>query len=323
MPGWPVAALQLLVLVSTVPIAAAFVPSPALIGCRPVAPTRSSGRSTISTSMSSSSTGYNWLSGGTPDPQALVRQGMDAFRKGSVQESIELFDQALALDQRIAPYLWQRCVRDGPPRVIILLPHYTTHNTTPRGLSLYYAGRFKEGAEQFRRDVAVNPSDTEEALWAFLCEAQMPAIGFKRAREQMLVVGRDPRPYCQKAYALFKGTATEEDLANEGIPLTPAEFYANLYLGLYSEARGEADKARACTLCRTGGACLRGELRRGSHNLHKIRCIHPPYRHDGRLQHQVCQAGPRLHGGPRQGPSEAQGLGMTIQEGGKQIKIRK
>lgn len=129
-------------------------------------------------------------------------------------------------------------------------------------------GRFKDGAEQFRRDVAVNPSDTEEALWAFLCEAQISGIGFEKARVQMLVVGRDPRPYCQKAYDLFKGTATEEDLAHEATPSTPAEFYANMYLGLFAEARGEADKARACTSCRPWW-CLRARrpsAPAGSHN---------------------------------------------------------
>lgn len=117
-------------------------------------------------------------------------------------------------------------------------------------------GRFKDGAEQFRRDVAVNPSDTEEALWAFLCEAQMPEIGFEKARQQILVVGRDPRPYCMKAYDLFKGTATEEDLAHEATPSTPAEFYALMYLGLYAEARKETDKARACA-CAGFGDCIR------------------------------------------------------------------
>lgn len=135
MPGWPVAALLLLVLVSTV---AAFVPSPALIGRRPVAPTRSSGRSTsstISTSMASSSIGNNWFwGGGKPDPQTLVRQGMDAFRQGSVQESIDLFDQALALDRRIQPYLWQRCVTDAPPCVIMRLPHDTIERTTTHNI---------------------------------------------------------------------------------------------------------------------------------------------------------------------------------------------
>ena len=34
-----------------------------------------------------------------------------------------------------------------------------------RGLSLYYAERFDECAEQFAVDVAVNPDDTEEQIW--------------------------------------------------------------------------------------------------------------------------------------------------------------
>ena len=37
---------------------------------------------------------------------------------------------------------------------------------------------------------AVNPSDTEESIWAFLCEAQMPSIGFDKARKEILRVGR-------------------------------------------------------------------------------------------------------------------------------------
>lgn len=49
------------------------------------------------------------------------------FRQGDVQGSIEYFDEALAIGgTKIEPYLWQR------------------------GLSLYYAGKYKEGADQFR-----------------------------------------------------------------------------------------------------------------------------------------------------------------------------
>jgi hypothetical protein len=95
--------------------------------------------------------------------------------------------------------------------------------------------------------VAVNPADTEESVWAFLCEAQLPEIGFDKARKNMLVVGRDPRPYMRVAYDLFRGSATEADLAMEATPATPSEFYANLYLALYAEARKEGDKARTCT----------------------------------------------------------------------------
>lgn len=77
---------------------------------------------------------------GKPDPQALVRQGtcellqrkrasiqygssfpstvlsvlgMDEFRQGKVQASIDFFDQALELDSRLEPYLWQRYGTDG------------------------------------------------------------------------------------------------------------------------------------------------------------------------------------------------------------------
>lgn len=93
------------------------------------------------------------------------------------------------------------------------------------------------------KDVAVNPADTEESIWAFLCEAQLD--GFDKARKQMLVVQTDPRPYMRRAYELFMGKCTEEDLAKEGAtPTSSAAFYALLYLGLYAEARGEGDKAR-------------------------------------------------------------------------------
>ena len=58
--------------------------------------------------------------------------------------------------------------------------------------------RYSEGAEQFRRDVAVNPNDTEEAIWACMCEAQ--TLGLEEARKRLLRVGRDPRPYMRQAY---------------------------------------------------------------------------------------------------------------------------
>lgn len=53
-------------------------------------------------------------------------------------------------------------------------------------LTLIYLDRFDEGAEQFRIDVAQNPSDTEESIWCFLCEAQLN--GADEARKQFLEV---------------------------------------------------------------------------------------------------------------------------------------
>ena len=50
----------------------------------------------------------------------IARQGMSAFEKGEVEESIKLFDAAEEADPRYATRLWQR------------------------GLSYYYADRFKD-----------------------------------------------------------------------------------------------------------------------------------------------------------------------------------
>jgi hypothetical protein len=50
-----------------------------------------------------------------------------------------------------------------------------------------HAERYEDAAQQFRDDVAVNPADTEEAIWAFLSEAKL--IGASKARQQFLQVG--------------------------------------------------------------------------------------------------------------------------------------
>mmetsp|Transcript_47924 Transcript_47924/g.95034 ORF Transcript_47924/g.95034 Transcript_47924/m.95034 type:complete len:270 (+) Transcript_47924:121-930(+) len=174
-------------------------------------------------------------------PRELISLGMSLFRQGKVSESADVFDRVLDVDSKYEPYLWQR------------------------GLSLYYAERFEEGAAQFRRDVAVNPSDTEEAIWAFMCEAQLPQppqankgvaaasseqtaqpsdrTAFEAARRGMLVLTQeDRRPYMRVAYDLFRGTASEQALAEVGHAAgsgSAADFYSQLYLGLYNEALAE------------------------------------------------------------------------------------
>ena len=124
-----------------------------------------------------------------------------------------------------------------------------------RGLSLYYAKDFQSGSEQFRKDVEMNPNDTEESIWAFLCEAQL--LGFQQARRQILTVGVDPRPVMRTAMALFRGDddaksiAALEDLSAGG---RSDVFYSCLYLGLFYEV---------CTSVRLGRCRIRGELMSG------------------------------------------------------------
>ena len=124
-----------------------------------------------------------------------------------------------------------------------------------RGLSLYYVGRYAEGAKQFRDDVAVNPNDTEESIWALLCEARL--AGFDAARRDMLRVGRDPRPVMRAAYELFRGEGDMAALEAAGASGSPHDlFYSTLYQGLYYEATGDEAKARervlAATRCEYG-----------------------------------------------------------------------
>lgn len=150
--------------------------------------------------------------------------GMETFRlaqdKKKVEESIVLFDKAAAAGYA-ANRLWQR------------------------GLSLYYADRFDEGAKQFRDDVALNPTDTEESIWAMLCEARI--LGFEEARKQMLVTKGERRPYMRAVYKLFRGDDEAESLAvlqNMASNGDADAFYAALYLGLFAEAKGKVEEAK-------------------------------------------------------------------------------
>ncbi|EFN56395.1 hypothetical protein CHLNCDRAFT_22249 [Chlorella variabilis] len=167
------------------------------------------------------------------DPNTLVRTGMTKFRENNVEGSVADFDAAMAAGPSIRPYLWQR------------------------GLSLYYLRQFEEGAKQFRDDVAVNPNDTEESIWAFLCEAQL--LGPDQARQQFLeaTVGRDSRPVMRAAYECFR-TGAQPDSILQASPRRPSAwpqaargdqqghdaFYALLYVGLWHEAHGDAAAAQ-------------------------------------------------------------------------------
>eukprot|EP00850_Spirogloea_muscicola_P011542 SM000072S21176 [mRNA] locus=s72:184737:187329:+ [translate_table: standard] len=150
-----------------------------------------------------------------------TRRGMELFRKGDIAASLAEFDRVLELDPAQRPYLWQR------------------------GLSLYYATRFEEAAAQFQDDVAVNPNDTEEAIWAYLCEAQSKSP--KEAQEKILQVGQDPRPVMRAAYELFKGGGSVNELLRAAATDTEGHdaFYARLYAGLYHESQGSAAAAQA------------------------------------------------------------------------------
>ena len=153
-------------------------------------------------------------------PRQWVSKGMQSFREGKIQESIDCFDASVPPGAR--PYLWQR------------------------GISYYYANEFEKGSQQFRDDVVRSPLDVEEIVWDIACLLrQSSGDEFPPPSMMSLPPGKqDRRPIMSTVYKLFRGEANEEDLALAGHKGGPGEeFYSLFYLALYNEARGHPSKA--------------------------------------------------------------------------------
>lgn len=150
-------------------------------------------------------------------PAASLDRAISNFSAGRIAESAAEFDRLAQSDPRAMPYLWQR------------------------GIVLYYAGRYADCREQFERHRTVNPNDVENAAWHFLCvaRAESPAA----ARKALLPVGPDARVPMRQVYELFRGKLTPEDVLRAAGAQPTAQFFAQLYLGLYFEALGDAPRA--------------------------------------------------------------------------------
>jgi lipoprotein NlpI len=156
------------------------------------------------------------------DPGELVAGGMRKFRHNDIAGSLADFDRAARLNPNLAPHLWQRGIAD------------------------YYAGKFEAGRRQFESHQTVNPHDVENAAWHFLCVARLE--GLEAARKSLIKIDttRDTRVPMAEIYDLFAGRCSPADVrqaaANDQSPT--AMMYADLYLGLYSEAAGHRSDAR-------------------------------------------------------------------------------
>jgi lipoprotein NlpI len=159
------------------------------------------------------------------DADALFRDGILFFYDAKPKESVAAFNKVIELLPKAAPQLWQR------------------------GLSLYYTEEFKEGRKQFELHQTVNPHDVENAAWHFICVAK--SDGVEAARKALIPIDGDPRVPMQQVYDLLAGKGTEEAVmkaAEKGEAgseeLRNQLCYAHLYLGLYHEALGHADRAK-------------------------------------------------------------------------------
>jgi lipoprotein NlpI len=168
-------------------------------------------------------------------PEALFERAVGLFFEGQPKESARLFDALVADRPDLAPALWQR------------------------GLALYYADRFEDGRKQFELHRTVNPDDVENPAWHYLCVAR--ALTPEEARKAMLPVGQDARVPMREILALFKGEGTEEEVLaaasrGEGKTLRNQLCYAHLYMGLFAEAHGDAEKARKHILLAAGPSSM-------------------------------------------------------------------
>lgn len=155
--------------------------------------------------------------------RALVQQGSTQLVAGEINESIESFEKAIALEPNARPYLWQL------------------------GIAYYYAGRFREGRDLFEAHQTVNSNDVENAVWHFLCTAR--AENIETARKKLIPISGDARVPMKEIHALFAGSGTENSVLEAASSTAESSrrnafCYAHLYLALYHEALGKDKESR-------------------------------------------------------------------------------
>ena len=192
------------------------------------------------------------VSNSQTDVPSILRQATISFGQNDVKASIGLWNEAIAAKPDVRERLWQL------------------------GLAQYAAGQFDECADQFEYDYARNPDDTEEVVWAYLCnikkESSENEARVENARKRMPGKREDPRPVMRKVEAAYregdvsrlKGIieSYEKDgrlLQERSIQEHADYFYAALYTSLFYEAQD--DPAARDFLLRAAGS-LYGEKSR-------------------------------------------------------------
>src|SRR5262245_25781922 len=158
-------------------------------------------------------------------PIAWYERGREHFKAGKIAESVADFDKYVQLLPQAENKQWER------------------------GISYYYAGQFDKGAKQFEDYQKFHDQDVENSVWRYLCVAR--ASGVEKARATLLPISNDPRVPMMQIYGLYQGKLKPEDVlavANAKLPNPDLQrqrlFYANLYIGLWYEAAGNAEEAK-------------------------------------------------------------------------------
>lgn len=158
------------------------------------------------------------------DARATLIAGDLYLRSGKIKAAVTQFERYLEMVPEDKPELWQY------------------------GIALAFANQFDEGRQLFELHREANPNDVENAAWHFLCVAKLS--GISEANKLILPAPGDSRvPMSQILSLLNDGDEQQVIDAVEQLPpgtrrREEAEFYGNLYLGLYADAAGNAAKAK-------------------------------------------------------------------------------
>eukprot|EP01063_Lacrimia_lanifica_P005566 TRINITY_DN13333_c0_g2_i1.p1 TRINITY_DN13333_c0_g2~~TRINITY_DN13333_c0_g2_i1.p1 ORF type:complete len:638 (+),score=242.34 TRINITY_DN13333_c0_g2_i1:67-1980(+) len=101
-----------------------------------------------------------------------------------------------------------------------------------RGIALYFAGRYEEGAQQFEGDLDDNPEDVEEVVWKAMCDMRQHGAAAGQAR-MLPRPPKDARCPMDQIYSLFSGAANGADVLAAAAGDATAAAYGHLYIGLY------------------------------------------------------------------------------------------
>ena len=162
---------------------------------------------------------------GFTQPIAHYKKGCWNFRLGKIDESMKEFDRYVELEPARANSQWER------------------------GITCYYARKYKAGAQQFVDYQSFHDNDVENAVWRYLC--QMKFDGKEKARKAILPIKADPRIPMMEIYRLFRSESTPaqvmkvlEASPSMGLRSQHEKFDAHLYLALYFDSEGKLDEAK-------------------------------------------------------------------------------
>ncbi|MCY2946686.1 MAG: tetratricopeptide repeat protein [Planctomycetota bacterium] len=162
--------------------------------------------------------------------EPFVKENPDAVEALSLLGTVEF----MRGDMVKALVAWDRQVKVHKPSYA---PHWQ------RGIALYYAGRHKEGREQFEAYQAVDGNDVENSVWKLMCQAREPGQGLEKAQKNMLPIGLDRRVPMMEVLDLYAGKSSIEKVKAQTLKApenqgTKPQFYEALYLGLWEDLQG-------------------------------------------------------------------------------------